>query len=176
MADQYMSFSGRYSFRDLDPIDAGSVTQPTTMPVIPPPSANYPYSDGDGEVSSSSSDADTLTTPPPRRQRHRISQRATAPSYASAPIPPGIVYPQAAEAAIPVPPPSGGSGTSRLGYPREEGPYTTPGTSYQPLTPLRTSRSHKHFDKEGYLDPAFLASSSAEDVNVAGRGAGRSRY
>lgn len=187
MADQYMSLSTRRSFRDLNAADAGTgvpvpVPQPTTMPVIPPPSADYPYSDDDG-ASSSSSSANTLSTPPQRRQR--LGRRTPVMPYASAPIPvpPGTVYPQAVGgAAIPVPPPRSEVGTPRSsGYGHEDGIYRAPGMSNQLSTPsgtmhsLHTSKSHKHFDKEGYLDPAFLANSSAEDVSVIGGRAGRKR-
>ena len=204
MADQYMSLSSRRSFRDLNPVDP-VIPQPTTLPVIPPPSANYPHLDDaddyDDDGASSSSSANTLSTPPPPSppRRMRIRRRASVSPYAAAPIPPGIVYPQQGieSTGIPVPPPpagsgsgSGGSGTPRLSNAREGGNYTIPtprsstqssswsGAAAAALRPseskqsLHSSKSHKHFDKEGYLDPAFLASSSAEDVNA---GMGRSR-
>jgi hypothetical protein len=171
---------------------------------------------------SSSSSGNTLSTPPPRKHRLKLREgeregkkegkrsggngagrkMRSTPLYASAPIPPGIVYPQGIESeGIPVPPPvarsigagggGSGSGTPRSGYGRELGggggiyamtprasphpPLThTPGTSSSSKNSLRTSKSHKHFDKEGYLDPAILASSSAEDVSTS-EVVGRSR-
>jgi hypothetical protein len=185
MADQYMSLSSRRSFRDLSPVDAvadGTIPRPTTMPVIPPPSSQYSHLDDDDDdaASSSSSSANTLTTPPARRLR--IRRRASASPYAAAPVPLGVTYPHGIESiGIPVPPPgsgSGGSGTPRSSHAREGGNYATPGTPNPVLRPseskhsFHSSKLHKHFDKEGYLDPAFLASSSAEDVNA---GVGRSR-
>jgi hypothetical protein len=147
MADQYMSLSTCRSF--LDPTcpelltgASGSIPQPTTLPVIRSPSANYPHSDdddGDDAVSSSSNLANTLSTPPPHRRRWRVSRRVGASLYAAAPVPPGIVYLQGIESnGLPVPPPGGGGvsggGTPRSGNAGEGGSYTTPGTSNQPLS------------------------------------------
>lgn len=180
MNDQYMSLSSQGApYRELD-----EDPMPATMPVIPPPSANYPDSDDDAESTSTGSSVNTLSTPPPRRQK---SNRRS--DYPSAPIPPGVLYPQAPESALPVPPPgSGGGVTPRTSYPRGN-VGATPGTSSRPLSiygdqnnsaqglkpsaskhSLRSSKSHKHFDSSAYLDPAFLASSSAEDVNNVGMG------
>ncbi|KIM81162.1 hypothetical protein PILCRDRAFT_8862 [Piloderma croceum F 1598] len=183
MADQYMSLRSRRSFRAiLAPVDAvadGTIPQPSTMPVIPPPSSKYSHLDDDDDdaVSSTSSSANTLTTPPPRRLR--IRRRASASPYAAAPVPPGVVYPHGIESiGIPVPPPGSGSGTPRSSHAREGGNYATPRTLNPALRPSESKHSlhspkwHKHFDKEGYLDSAFLASSSAEDVNA---GVGKSR-
>lgn len=185
MADQYMSLSNRISYRDLHDADP----LPATMPVIPPPSANYP--DSDDDIVSSSSSGNTLSTPPPRR--HRITRQATYPAA------PGVVYPQMADTGgIPVPPPGGGvprmnhhtavtrnhaGGTPASSNTRPLSTHIDLSQSLSPNTQalrasdskhsLRSSGSHKHFDRESYLDPAFLASPSVG--NVADVGAGKTK-
>lgn len=182
MADQYTSPSNRIPYHDLH--DANPV--PTTMPVIPPPSANY--ADSDDDIVSSSSSGHTLSTPP---RRQRITRQA---AYPSAPISPGVVYPQMADiGGIPVPPP--GEGISRTNHHTASARSQTGGhpgpSSSRPLSmhidqlrpnqsntqevrpsdsrhSLSSSGSHKHFDRDSYLDPAFLANPSAGNFTAVG--------
>lgn len=162
--DQYMNMSSQGApHRELDEDPA-----PMTMPVIPPPSANYLDSD-DAESTSSSGSANTLSTPPPKMRRPPMSRRSS--SYQSA------GHSANTEGALPVPPPGS---TPRAGYSRANA-GATPGMSNTPLSSdqalrnsasrnsLRTTKSHKHFDRDAYLDPAFLASNSAENLLDGGR-------
>lgn len=207
MGDQYMSMSTHGSYRtldrDMDMMDDPDIPMPTTMPVIPPPSANYPHYDDDAQTTSSSS-ANTLSTPPPRRMR--IGRRSSSDYYETAPVPvpgPGMGYAAAEGNMLPVPPPVGtprhvyqatpasttragsrlGSATPRTRPISIYGAAATVGSgdgghqgvrSSESKPSLHSSGSHKHFDREGYLDPAFLASasSSVEDVNEVGMGHG----
>ena len=83
------------------------------------------------------------------------------------------------EGALPVPPPvsTPRAFTSRSNAGATPGMTNVPLSSEQGLRSeaskhsLRTSNSHKHFDKDAYLDPAFLASGSnlAENMGDVGR-------
>ena len=172
--DQYMSLSSQGApLRELDDDPA-----PMTIPVIPPPSANYPDSDDlDTSTSSGSNNGstNTLSTPPPRNRRIPTSRRSSF--YQSTRQPVNVIN---MEGALPVPPPVS---TPRAAFTSRSNAGATPGMTNIPLSgeqalrnsaskhSLRTSNSHKHFDKDAYLDPAFLASGSnlAENMGDAGR-------
>ena len=159
LRDQYMSLSNQGSpHRELD-----NDPLPMTMPVIPPPSANYPRDSDDVESSSNSGSTNTLSTPPPSNRRLPTSRqyqstRQLANANANT------------EGALPVPPPV--STPRAMVFSSRSNAGATPGMSNIPLSgeqvlrdsasrhSLRTSNSHKHFDKDAYLDPAFLASGS----------------